>query len=131
MNLFDYKPHELVQNTSTLEIRKFTETSNELLLTVEVRSSLSIVARNAATIRDKVVANEKATEEEKEAANAAYIASLVDSWIIPKGQTLGEKRLECTPDNAAFVATSWPLFSNMVVAHATTVTNYGDKAKKS
>lgn len=131
MDLFDYKPHEKLAKTSKLEIREVFEGKMELLLTVDVRSMYSEAARNAATVRDKIVGDDKATDEQKEAAEAEYIASLVAGWEIPEGHTLGGKRLEYTHENAALVATKWKVFGMSVLTHASKLTNYGDSAKKS
>lgn len=129
MNLFDYKPHEKLNKSSTLEVRDiFTE---ELLVTVDVLSMMAEPVRNAATIRDKAVAIEGVTEEEKETANAVYIASMIAGWKLENGNTFGGKALKYTPENAVTVASSSVYISNMVIGHAAKVKNYGDKAKKS
>jgi hypothetical protein len=131
MDLFNYKPHENLARTSKLEIRELFDGEMSLLLAVDVYSMYSEKARNAATVRDKIVSQEDATDEQKEAAEAEYIASLVAGWEIPEGHTLGGKRLKYTHENAVHVATNWITFGRSVLTHAAKITNYGDKAKKS
>ena len=131
MDLFSYKPKEAISKTSKLEIREIFNGENELLLTVDVYSVHCEKARNAATVRDKVIADEEATAEQKEAANSQYIAELTAGWVIPEGHTLGGKRPNWSLEEAATVASKWELFSTAVLNHAAKITNYGDKAKKS